>query len=186
MRRVHRTPSTLLASLIWLATTAACGEPSEGTVMVVVSTDMLVPADIDTLDWQVTIAGHARPYQEGSVDLEQIDLPGTLAVHSGPKTTSPVVIELVGLLGGEDRGPRVERSAELKVPRHGIKELWMPLGWLCSEANLAPEGCLAGKTCRAGECVDRVIADPSALPDYVERSESSCFNTSECFPPKLC
>jgi hypothetical protein len=56
----------------------------------------------------------------------------------------------------------------------------MPLNWLCSEANL-PEGCSPGKTCVAGACEDRTIANPSELAGYEEVEATSCFDTAGCF-----
>ena len=73
----------------------------------------------------------------------------------------------------------MQRSAEVHVPSDGAKELFMPLSWLCSEANLeAP--CPEGETCRAGRCADRRVGDPSTLPDYTDRESTSCFDTARC------
>lgn len=178
---------TRLPRLVELAlTVVGCGafsacsdEPEQGQVMVVVTSDMAVPTDFDTITWSVTLSGDSRPFATSSLSLERgEDLPATLSVRSGPKTTKPVTIRVEGRQNGTNDVLRVAREATLVVPTDRTAELALPLNWLCSDANL-PEGCPEGQTCQAGECEDALI-DSSRLPDYLERSVEPCLNVSAC------
>ena len=56
------------ASALLLGGVVSCGEEeAPGVLMVVVSTDLSVPADIDTLSWRVTRPDEDTPCEEGSV-----------------------------------------------------------------------------------------------------------------------
>lgn len=174
----------LLTSGLVLAGSMACGEDyPRGELMVVVTTDMAVPHDIDTLGWTVTLPGQSRPFRTGSVSLTAVGLPATLAVASGRRTTDPVVIEVEGLVGGADGRSRIRRSAEVRVPTDGVKSLPMPLNWLCSEANLRTP-CDSDETCQAGQCRDRSV-DESSLRDYEEEAAPACFDVADCFGSPL-
>jgi hypothetical protein len=166
-----------------LAATAACsGEhrPAPGEVVVIVTSDLSVPADMDTLRWTVSGVGRATTVLTGSRALTPDSLPGTLAVISGPETNGHVLVRLEGLSGGPGGRVQVLREAELtSVPSHGAKALSMPLNWLCGAANLGAP-CPDGTTCVAGSCQPFVI-DPSTLPDYEPLESGACFDVLGCF-----
>jgi hypothetical protein len=80
--------------------------------------------------------------------------------------------------GGARGALRVQREAELQFPSEGVKQLPMPLDFLCVEGSL-PTACASGMTCRAGSCVDDKV---ERLADYVETpSSGACFNVAACF-----
>jgi hypothetical protein len=60
--------------------------PTRGEIMLVVTTDLVVPTDLDWLDWSVTIDGDETPYQNGTTNLRESGLPATLGIVSGPDT----------------------------------------------------------------------------------------------------
>jgi hypothetical protein len=168
-------------------TVAGCGllvacsddEPEQGQVMVVVTSDMAVPTDFDTITWSVTLPGDSLPFATSSFGLERgEDLPATLSVQSGPKTTKPVTIRIEGRKSGANDILRVAREARLVVPTDRTAELSMPLNWLCSDAN-SLGGCSEGETCQAGTCVDARI-DSTKLPDYRTGSAEVCLDVATC------
>jgi hypothetical protein len=167
------------------AATPACtsaSKPAPGEVIVVVTTDMAVPADIDTLRWTVTVVGQTTPVKSETHPLTAEGLPGTVAVVSGSHTPGPVLVSLEGLHGGGDAGTvRVHREAQFTVPTMGSKALAMPLDWLCSDANPAMP-CASDHTCVAGSCAPSTV-DASALPDYAPVDGGACFKTFDCFGP---
>ena len=166
----------LLAS--WLAL-SACSP--EGGLVVVVTSDLVVPVDFDWLDWKVTLEGDDSPHASGSYDLEQSGLPATLALRPGPLTLTPVHVELTARSGGSTGAVRVVRSARIELSFEGERELAMPLSFLCAVGDRY-EACAEGETCDAGACVPELVADGSGLPAYEERTPRPCFDALACFP----
>jgi hypothetical protein len=167
-----------------VASSAACAgatKPAPGEVLVVVTTDMAVPEDIDTLRWSATSGGGTTPFKTRTLALTASSLPGTLAVVSGPETTGPVLVQIDALSGGTTGVVRVHREAELTaLPRAGVKRLSMALDWLCSDANPV-RPCASGMTCVAGACATASV-DPATLPDYVPVDGGPCFDVvKKCF-----
>ena len=155
-------------------------EPPTGGVMLRVTTDMSIRNDLDTFVWSVTLNGTTESFASGGVPLTSDgDLPVTLAIAAGTNTTEPVTIRVDGRSGGAPTSPRVTREAKLTVPREGVKELRLPLEFLCTEASRR-EDCPEGSTCSAGECVPSAI-EAANLPDYEPIPAPSCFDTAACF-----
>jgi len=180
-----------LALLGALATPSCSARPGDapGEVVVVVTTDMAVPADLDQLHYTVTVVGDEAPSKDAFFALSDPSVvPATLAVVSGHATPGPVDIRLEGLHAG---AVRVHREARLTVPSRGVKALAMPLEWLCSDVNRSQDGaapydaqersCLPGQTCMAGDCADSLVPDAALLPDYVPAEAGPCFDTLDCF-----
>jgi hypothetical protein len=150
--------------------------------MAVVTTDLSVPDDIDTLHVNVWAAGAQTPFFFHDYALQgpsALSLPGTLGVVAGPRTTR-VTIQVSGLLQGLTR---VSREATVTLPTDRVATLSMPLDWLCMGA-----ACTSGQTCQAGACIPDV--DPPIPDDYVPASPAdggaadsggACFDTSACF-----
>jgi hypothetical protein len=192
MRRLLATFVRAAFAATWIAG-AGCTDarkPAPGEVMLVVTTDMAVPADIDTLRVTVTLPGRANPAYSKVYPLTAGTFPATFAVWSGPETLGATpdavgapgvaLISLDALSGGASGVIRVHREAWLtKVPAEGSKALAMPLDWLCLGANLAAP-CASGTTCVAGACEPSLV-DPSTLPDYVPLDGGPCFDTLGCF-----
>src|SRR5450755_2460978 len=162
----------------------SCGQAAPGEVMLLVSTDLAVPTDVDTLHVTVTRAGDSKAYFDESYDLgadpssgpRAKQLPGTFALVSSDETGGPVHVHLE-LLQGKDGPIQVQRDAEVQIPTEGVKQLPMLLDFLCLDATL-PEACAAGTTCQAGTCVDD---KSTGLTDYVTPPSSACFNLANCF-----
>jgi hypothetical protein len=153
-----------------------------GEVVVRITTDMVVPQDIDTVAWTVTVAGDTAPFQGDAVDLTKKPLPATLAIVAPHASTQAVQIVLDGLHEGT---PRVHREATVTVPAAGpALQLAMPLNWLCTHDASPALECATGQTCQAGGCVSSLI-DASTLAPYVSAPEAGCFDLKGCFfePP---
>jgi hypothetical protein len=168
-----------LALTGWL-TIAACG-PGEGhgEIMVVVTTDLAIPTDLDWLQWTVTLADDARTYRTGNYDLAAEGLPATLALVSGPRTKGPVRVEIVARRGGVRGAIRVVRSARVEVPDDGVRELVVHLSFLCAADDRYAQ-CSEDETCEAGECIPELVENGRALPAYEARDPEDCFDALAC------
>jgi len=148
--------------------TAACGD-SRGEVMIVFTTDLSIPGDLDRLVWRVTRDGAA--VSEGAVALTSFDsLPATLSLAGSPGRS--VRIEAEGL---RDAKVRVRRSASFELPAEGTKQVELPLTFLCSDAR-GEKSCGTGATCQAGRCVAEAQAE---LEEFTPPS-GACFDAEAC------
>jgi hypothetical protein len=183
-----RSPNRLFAPMLGVlgalfpAILASCVTKAQppGEVVVVVTSDMVVPEDIDTLTWSVTIGDAGAPFKDGSYPLlGPSQLPATLAIVSGHETRGPVRVQLDALRAGT---LRVHREAVLEtVPDDGkVRQLVMPLNWLCSYDANPSLSCGSGETCQAGACVKSAAIDVSDLPPY-SAPDAECFNVDSCF-----
>ncbi len=172
--------------LLWLAGRASCcvllasctkGKPA-GELVVVVTTDLSVPKDIDALHANVSLAsGQTLLNQDSPLGPAGLRLPATLGVVAGPDTKAPVTIQVSGVRNG---ATRLTRQAVVTVPTDRVATLSMPLDWLCIGVS-----CRAGETCQAGAC-----ASATAVPDDLPVSGTeggtadagdACFDTTACF-----
>jgi hypothetical protein len=151
--------------------------------MVEVTSDMVVPNDIDTLTWSVTIGDAGAPFQSGTVDLNSSTLPATLAIVSGPETPASVTVQVEGLHAGTLRVHREAQLSNVPTEPGEVKQLVMPLNWLCTHDANPSLSCVGGQTCQAGACVTDAI-DVSNLPAY-SAPDGTCFNVKACFPPAI-
>ena len=159
-----------------------------GEVVVVITSDLAVPQDIDTLAWSVTqvverqpllqnesVAGDEGPVQAGSVDLKATPLPQTLAIVSDHAATGTVRVDLDASRAGT---PRVHREALVTLPADSeVKRLAMPLNWLCTIDANPLLACGAGQTCVAGACVSSAA---ESVP-YTPPDAGACFDVGACF-----
>jgi hypothetical protein len=172
-----------LLGLVFALLAPGCGEdaPEQGELMLSIATDMAVPNDIDRVVWSITLDGEEAPFATETVELASgTDLPVTLAIQAGPKTTAPITVRVEGRKGGDPSLLRVAREAKVVVPQDRVAQLDLPLSWLCSGANLS-EPCAAGTTCQAGHCVDSAVATAS-LPDFRPSAVSDCYDVTACLP----
>jgi hypothetical protein len=180
-RAFTRLPPLLGLTFALLA--PGCGDdaPEQGELMLSIATDMAVPNDIDRVVWSITLEGEATPFATDTVKLTSgTDLPMTLAIQAGPRTTAPITVRVEGMKGEGPSLLRVSREAEVVVPKDRVAQLDLPLSWLCSGANLS-EPCAAGTTCQAGHCVDSAVATAS-LPDFQPAATSDCYDVTACLP----
>jgi hypothetical protein len=175
--------SRCLVGTVLALLTPGCSSDAapQGELMLSIATDMAVPNDIDRVFWSITLDGEATPYASGIVKLASgRDLPVTLAVEAGPKTTTPITLRVEGRKGAAPSLVRVVREATVVVPKDRVAKLELPLSWLCSDANLS-EPCAAGATCQAGRCVDAAVTTAS-LPDFQPSPARDCYDVTKCLP----
>jgi hypothetical protein len=175
---VKRAPAL---SLFALACASLLGAPgcsdSRGEVMVVVTTDMSLPGDLDRLRWRVYRDGAVA--SNGELALTSFDsLPATLSIAGSEEQA--VRVEIEGLRDGKTR---VRRSAAFELPDEGVKALRLPLNFLCSDA-LGDESCGTGATCQAGRCVPEA-QDSKALPTFDPLPSGACFDAAACIVGKM-
>src|SRR5450432_2505249 len=113
----------------------ACGQVSApAEVMLLISTDLAVPTDVDTLHVTVTHSGEAKAFVDdsyplrGDADAAPTDhatryLPGTFALVASDTMRGVVQVHLELRQGGKDGAVRVQRDAELEIPSEGVKQL---------------------------------------------------------------
>jgi hypothetical protein len=167
-------------ALALLAAACSSDAPKQGELMLSIATDMAVPNDIDRVVWSVTLDGETEPFRTETVELATgTDLPLTLAIQAGPKTTAPITIRVEGRKGELPSSLlRISREAKVVVPKDRVAKLELPLSWLCGGANLSAP-CKDGTTCQAGHCVDSVVA-PASLPDFQPSEEHDCYDVTAC------
>ncbi|HEX7476512.1 MAG TPA: hypothetical protein VF331_01770 [Polyangiales bacterium] len=117
-------------------------------IVVVVDSDLKVPAELDTLTIQVTGAVNMPM---ASADLTQHALPRSLGlVHSGGPL-GPITVTVTGMLGST---AVVKRVAEVWFVDGQSLELRMPLSRACTGAKRM---CSGSMTCDSGTCVPSKI-----------------------------
>jgi hypothetical protein len=162
------------------------GQPAPGEMLLLVSTDLSIPTDADTLHVTVTRTGETDPFLEDFYPLggdAAVHLPGTVALVARDKARGVVKVHaelLQSMSGAANKAVRVQRDAELELPSAGVKQLPMALDFLCAEGSL-PSKCPAGQTCEVGQCIDDKIADSAKLADYVAVPAADCFDVRGCF-----
>ncbi len=158
----------------------ACGA-DDGRLHLVVTSDLSVPRDIDTLKWEIFLRTDSSPYATELVPLANPrELPSALDVVRGPGTKGTVRVRVAGLLGGTNGTVRVSREVELRPPKSGQRTVWLPLNWLCSDSNLGEEGCGEGNACQAGWCVPAADMPATELPESADH-RIECLDVSNCF-----
>ena len=188
-----------------LALTAACeGElESPGQLVLVVDTDMAIPAQLDSLLLEIEAQGDTQYKHDFDLGPTRATLPATLTLVSRDIGDDPVSIRVAASKLGDDGIEwRLFREAVSRVPRDRIATLRMPLQWLCKgQAEVVSDGddsplrpddvrstCKSGETCRAGSCQTSEV-ELESLPDYRpedlygggETPEAgSCFDTVGC------
>jgi hypothetical protein len=176
-----RSPALFGLALALLAAACSSDAPKQGELMLSIATDMAVPNDIDRVVWSITLDGETEPFKSRTVELAKgTDLPLTLAIQAGPKTTAPITVRVEGRKGDPPSLLRVSREAKVLVPRDRVAQLELPLSWLCSGANLSAP-CEDGTTCQAGHCVDIAVATAS-LPDFEPSPARDCYDVTACLP----
>ena len=146
--------------LVWLlacACTVACGsDPEKLTqIVVVVSSDLRVPAELDALS--ISVEG-ALNMPEATVSLTAVQgFPRSLGlVHAG----GPLGPVRVSVRGRHADALVVERSAEVRFQTGRTLKLALSLARACANAELT---CEASETCVDGACAPRAIANLPAF-----------------------
>jgi hypothetical protein len=174
----------LCAGLLGLESCAS--ESAPGEILLLVSSDLAIPTDADTLRVTVTRTGEKAPFLDDSYPLggdAAVHLPGSVALVARDKSRGFVKVHtelLQAMPGAANKAVRVQRDAELELPSAGVKQLPMPLDFLCAEGSL-PSPCPAGQTCDVGQCVEDKIADSAKLADSVAVPAADCFDVLGCF-----
>jgi len=138
----------------------ACSDDDPTQIVVLVDTDLSVPAEMDRFSLKVThrgkaYANHAYPLTPGSAGAAS--LPGTFTVLAGKDLSSQVTVEVVGKKGSVQV---VSRTARTHFIEGAALLLRMTLQRACKGKS-----CPKGKTCKAGACVSEEV-DPATLPRY--------------------
>ncbi|MFO0663391.1 MAG: hypothetical protein U0174_05540 [Polyangiaceae bacterium] len=187
--------SSLKSALLGLAFGVACGGSTTktGGLMVVLSTDVSIPKDIDAIGLYITsggklVYGNTEPVHPGGT----IRLPATLNVVASDDPRRPVRIRAVGFSKNSARVLRdvtvtipQDRTAQLRLPLHFLgfgsasgksplaltnASLLVPRATVSPLASFDPftqiaNNCGDGKTDVGGTCTSLVI-DSSKLEDY--------------------
>ncbi len=185
----------LFGGLTLLAVACAQKSPPPGELVVVVTSDMSVPKDIDSVRVQVLSGSQTRTDTTVPIGAGGVLLPATLGILAGSDPSVPATIRVIGI--GAHRALTL-REATVTVPVNRTAMLRMPIEWLCVGSAVDPtavdpsmdavtSACPAGETCVAGACVSDAI-DSAALTSYAEDPTvppadggAGCFDTTACF-----
>lgn len=175
---------------------SGCSEPS-GEVVLVLTTDMSIPKDIDAIQVEVEVDGEVQFYTEYAERQGGLKLPGTLGIVDD-RPGRPFTARVIGLKEGK---PRILRAITTATVDGGVRMLRAPLRWLCDGSAAVDEGgrveftkCPPGEACFADTCAPSSI-DGSSLPEFSaaevfgggtgDGDDGSCFDTVFCFDGAL-
>jgi len=157
------------------ALVACAGRTQGGGLMVIVATNMRVPADFDVL--HIDVRQEAEPGIWGGVLFakdfrlpDQATLPTTLLIAAGKHPDQKARIRVTARKGA---ATIVLREAELQIPTTRVAELRLVISYLCrgqvTVTNGDPQSTCADphQSCQpdTGACGPNEI-DPATLPDY--------------------
>ncbi len=192
-------------------TTRKDARPPE--VVVVVTTDMAVPADIDRIYLRITSAGDAsEPLEETyclvgesaglpTADVDVGSARDTMADAGGcagdagdagmkrvhlPATVALLEAAAIHIEGRLGSNVRVTRDQQVTLPVDGGPTmLAMPLDYLCTVTASGWTTCPDPTfTCQAGDCSTFPVSIAgSDLPAYVPPAGGACFDVIPCFEP---
>ncbi|MEY4575527.1 MAG: hypothetical protein RL701_230 [Pseudomonadota bacterium] len=127
-------------------------------IVVVVDSDLRVPAELDRVAIQIDRTTNSTSRHE--IALADVQLPLSLGlVHSGGPY-GPIDVSAVGISNGKSVA---ERSAKVYFTHDATLKLELDLTRRCLD-----KVCLPGRTCVDGECQDRTVSD---LPPFAGLDE---------------
>jgi hypothetical protein len=191
VRRLARASASGIA-LVTGVLAAGCSEPT-GEVILVITTDMAIPKDIDAVEVEILVAGEVHFYSEYAERHGGLKLPGTLTI-ADDTPGRPFTARVIGLQEGR---PRVLREITTSVPEGRTAMLRAPLRWICDGSAVpGPDGrvetpqCSSGDACFPGACAPSKV-DAASLPSFSladvfgggtgAGSDGACFDTVACF-----
>ena len=146
----------VLVGVLAGALVASCSGGELTEILVVVDTDIPIPAGIDAV--RVEVTGVETVSASGSLTgPAAMTLPRTVGVVRTGGSLGPIEVRVVGSLGGTDV---VERRASTSFIAGRTLVLPMFLSSGCAGVS-----CSAGQTCANASCVSTVV-DPATLSDY--------------------
>ncbi len=148
-----------LVAAVGLAVAPACASKSLTQLVVVADTDLVIPQQVDEIDLVVTgPSGQTSTATASLAGSGAVTPPLTLALSPGGDALSPVLVRVVGKLGGQ---VVLERDARTDFVGSDDRELPLDLTTRC-----LPVACPSGSTCDGtGACVP-VEVDASSLPEW--------------------
>ncbi|HZF55006.1 MAG TPA: hypothetical protein VE093_40425 [Polyangiaceae bacterium] len=175
---------------------SGCSDPM-GEVVVVLTTDMSIPKDIDAIQVEVEVDGRVQFYSEYDERQGGLRLPGTLGIVDD-RPERRFTVRVIGLKEGR---PRILRAITTETVDGGTRMLRAPLRWLCDgSATEGDDGrveftkCPPGEVCFADTCAPSTIVG-SSLPEFSaaevfgggtgQGNDGLCFNTIACFDGAL-
>ncbi len=182
-----RARSALIALAV--AAVGACARqqlPPPGQLMVVITSDMPIPKDVDRISVDVSSLGVKKFEQEYEVGGSALSLPATLGIVAGKDPSAAVTVRVIARQAGK---PRLIRTVVTTVPTDRVAALRVSLHWLCRDTakatgDLVQSTCPDGQSCVAGSCAPDAV-DAKLLPsfrpeDFFGGPTKACFNTVDC------
>lgn len=158
--RIKRWRTFALSGLVLSAIGGvSCNDESATAIVVMVSTDSVVSAAVDTIEIKAVRGGVTKFSRSYRIATEAV-LPGTLTLRDdgGMVDASTIRLEISGKVAATGQ-TRVSRRAQLAYVNGKTKLLRMPLRGDCLDVS-----CPTGQTCESSVCVpDDINVD--TLPD---------------------
>lgn len=169
-RAIAARPALLLGAAACLG--ACADDPRTLTqIVVVVSTDLRMPDELDNVSISVAGALNMPPAQTSPSSAQ---MPLTLGLVHGTGPLGPLTVTVQGSLSGS---AVVERSAEVAFKAGKTLELQLSLQRACEEVSGL---CASGQTCSEGECVTRTM---NTLPEFPGLPTSDLLAGHSALPP---
>lgn len=154
----------ILFPLLGLLMFMGCEAKQLTQIIIVVDTDLRVPAVLDRLAIKIEHMGVTHSDLDYNLDPTKsggAKLPATLALVPGKDPTLPVTISVTGY-----KDTKVLAVRQARLPFVVGRVLMLRLNLLRSCAERA-KPCAAGTTCTEGGC-KKIDVDPRTLPDWDE------------------
>lgn len=147
----------LTGGLVGLA--LGCSAKGPTAVVVALSSEPSIPAEVDSLSITVTRGGATKLDQSYTLPADA-HLPGTLTLQneSGHDPSDPMLVRIVARKSGTKH--HITRDAKLGMVSEHQKLLRVTLESACIDIDCNPDS-----TCISGACVSSTV-DPTTLPDY--------------------
>jgi hypothetical protein len=151
---------SLLVGALGALAAGSCGGDALTEIIVVVDSDLRVPAQIDEVFVRVVGAGQVPQTAYAPLSgAGSATLPLTVGLTPKDGKAGPVTIRASGRLAGAE-----VLATEVRTSFVDGRRLVVRMSLLASCLSVAPS-CGAGQTCRDGRCVDATV-DPSTLPRF--------------------
>lgn len=160
MRRDSRHLPVVMLALAGFACGSDRSVGGDGSLLLLVTSELAIPGDIDRLSVEATQAGETLLSEERDLadQAPPLAVPFVLRARA---VRDLVSIKVVAYHGSE---ARIERSARVTVPSARVAELELSLSLMCVGTARVRGGeifstCPAGETCVRGSCAPQLIGD---------------------------
>lgn len=168
----------------WIASCGGAAKVTDGELVVIVSTDLEVPRDLDAISVQVFRGGSVERTER--FEGNDLTLPLRTALRSEGGKRDDVLVKVVGGKAGQ---VIVVREGQARIPAAASLAVTLQLDWLCTgqvaqqvsleELASARSSCPQGQTCIQGGCGTQIL-DANTFSAVPPANFDKCFDLASC------